>query len=1017
MTVLFADVVQSMDIAASVGAERLREIMAELLDRSTAVVKRYGGTVNQFTGDGMMAVFGAPIALEDHAVRACFAALGIQEEAKRLAVEVQDRDGVDLQLRIGLNSGQVIAGEVGSKSLGYTTIGEQVGMAQRLEAVAPPGGVMLSASTAWLVDGATALAEPEFVQIKGADEPVPGRRLLGMANEHRASRRAESTLVGRRWEMFAVEDLLERAIDGHGAVVGVVGPPGIGKSRLVREVSALAAARRVEVFTAFCESHTSQVPFHAVARLLRTTTGVEGLDGQDARARIRAQASDAEAEDLLLLDDLLGIADPDAALPRIDPDARRRRLTALVNTLSLANETPAVYVVEDAQWIDEVSESMLAEFFTVIPQTPSMVLVTYRPEYEGTLTRVHGAQTIALAPLSDSETTSLVSGLLGQDPSVSGLGQRIVERAAGNPFFAEEIVRELAERGVLRGQPGAYISTAEAAEVSVPATLQATIAARIDRLPPEAKRMLGAAAVIGSRFGLELLTVLGIEAVVADLVAADLIDQVSFTRQPEYVFHHPLIRAVAYESQLKSDRAEMHRRLASAIEEGDPDSADENAALIAEHLEAAGDLHAAFSWHMRAGGWAATRDVVAAWASWERARQVAEAMPADDADRTAMRIAARTLLCGNAFRVHVDMSAGLVEELRELCAAAGDKPSLAIGMVGLGQEHMRHGRVREASRLASETMALVESIGDATLTVALSLAAIATKSETGEVTDMLRLSQTVIDLADGDPTKGNIVFGSPLAMALATRGTARWALGRAGWRDDYDRALAMARSADPMSHAFVITFTYGFAIPAGVLLADDAALCDIEEALEITERSSEDFALGLARWALGIALVHRESPAERERGLAVLGQVRDMCLNGGFYLFMLPVIDVWAARERARCGDRDGAIPQMRVAIDDLFRSGQLGSCVPATAVLLETLLECDANGDVTEAEAAIARLAAPQGDEGRVIRDIWLLRMRALLARARGDEAAYRDYRDRYRAMATSLGFEGHIAMAEAMT
>ena len=253
--------------------------------------------------------------------------------------------------------------------------------------------------------------------------------------------------------MSAVEGLLDRAIDGHGAVVGVVGPPGIGKSRLVREVAAMARRRGVEVFTAFCESHTSQVPFHAVARLLRAATGVEGLDAQAARDRVRDRVPDADPEDLLLFDDLLGIADPDAALPQIDPDARRRRLTALVNAASLARETPAVYVVEDAHWIDEVSESMLADFLTVIPQTPSLVLVTYRPEYEGALTRVHGAQTIALAPLSDSETAALVSELLGPDPSVGGLGQTIAERAAGNPFFAEEIVRELAERGVLRGEP------------------------------------------------------------------------------------------------------------------------------------------------------------------------------------------------------------------------------------------------------------------------------------------------------------------------------------------------------------------------------------------------------------------------------------------------------------------------------------------------------------------------------------------------------------------------------------
>src|SRR5277367_3568860 len=238
VTVLFADVVHSMDIAAAVGPERLREIMADLADRCAAVVKRYGGTVDKFTGDGIMAVFGAPVALEDHAIRACLAALGVQEEAQRLAVDVRERDGIELRLRAGLNSGEVIAGGFGSGAFGYTTIGEQVGMAQRMESVAPPGGVMLSASTARLVEGAASLGEFELVQIKGAGEPVPARRLLGMGDGHRAGGHAESTLVGRRWEMAAVEGLLDRAIEGHGTVVGVVGSPGIGKSRLVRDVAA-----------------------------------------------------------------------------------------------------------------------------------------------------------------------------------------------------------------------------------------------------------------------------------------------------------------------------------------------------------------------------------------------------------------------------------------------------------------------------------------------------------------------------------------------------------------------------------------------------------------------------------------------------------------------------------------------------------------------------------------------------------------------------------------------------------
>jgi class 3 adenylate cyclase len=1017
VTVLFADVVHSMDIAKAVGAERLREIMTGLADRCAAVVQHFGGTVDKFTGDGIMAVFGAPVALEDHAARACLAALGVQEEVKRLAVDVRERDGVDLQLRVGLNSGQVIAGEIGSGALGYTAIGEQVGLAQRMESVAPPGGVMLSASTARLVDSSAALGEAELVQIKGADEPVPAHRLLGIGDRHRAVGRAESNLVGRQWEMAAAEGQLQRAVDGHGAVVALVGSPGFGKSRLVREIAAIAAARSVDVFTAYCESHTSQVPFHAVARLLRAATGVEGLGVQAARNRLRDRVSDADPEDLLLLYDLLGIGDPDAVLPRIDPDARRRRLTALVNAASLARETPALYIIEDAHWIDEVSESMLADFFTVIPQTPSLVLVTYRPEYRGPLTQLPGAQTVALAPLSDSETAALVSELVGPDPSVRKLGQTIVDRAAGNPFFAEEMVRELAERGVLRGERGAYISTAEAAEVSVPATLHATIAARIDRLDPKAKRTLSAASVVGSRFGLDQLTVLGTEPVVGDLVAAQLIDQVRFTRHAEYVFHHPLIRAVAYESQLKSDRAELHRRLAAAIEAREPDSADQNAALIAEHLEAAGDRHAAFGWHMRAAAWATNRDIAAARLSWERAEKIADALPAEDPDRAAMRIAPRTMLCGIAYRVHMNVAGDRFDELRQLCTAAGDKASLAIAMAGLVMDHVYQDRMREASQLASEIMALIESLGDPTLTVGLSIAAIYAKIESAEWCDVLGWSQRVIDLADGDPAKGNIIFGSPLAVALTNRGMARYGLGRPGWRDDLQHGLAMARSTDPLSYAMVVTYVYFPGIPNGVLTPDDLAVREIEDVLRIAERSSDDLALPLARLTLGVALVHRHTDAERDRGQKLLAEVSEALLRRGHNLGELPIVNVYSARERARRGDRDEAVPLMRAAVDHLFREGRLLLWgVPATGVLVETLLDRGADGDVAEADAAIERLAAAPSEEGLVLRDIWLLRLRALLAKAHGYEASYCDYGDRYRDMATTLGFEGHTAWAQAM-
>jgi adenylate cyclase len=1013
VTVLFADVVHSMNIATVVGAERLREIMTGLVSRCASVVQRYGGTVDKFTGDGIMALFGAPVALEDHAFRACLAALDVQHETHRLAAEVQGCDGIALQLRVGLNSGQVITGEIGSGPMSYTAIGEQVGMAQRMESVAPSGGVMLSESTARLVEDVAVLGASELVHIKGTDTPMPARRLLGIG-AHEPARRGESPLVGRAWEIATVSAILDEAIGGAGCVVNIMGAPGIGKSRLVRESAVIAAGRGVSVFTTYCESHARDIPFRAVTRLLRASLGVADLDERAARAAIRAEVPDADPEDLLLLDDLLGIADRTVALPEIAPDARRRRLTALVNAISLARQTPGVYVIEDAHWIDEISESMLADFLMVTPQVPALVLITYRPEYHGALTRVSGAQTLALRPLTDAQTSALTAERLGSDPSITGLAAQVGARAAGNPFFVEEIVRDLAERGVLHGAPGAYLLRGDVADVGVPATLQATIGARIDRLSPTAKHTLNAAAVIGSRFDIDLLTVMIDGPDVAPLIEAELIDQVTFFPHPEYAFRHPLIRTVAYESQLKADRAQLHRRLAAAIEARG--SADENAALIAEHLEAAGDLREALGWHMRAGTWSTNRDIAAAHLSWHRARQVADALPADEPDRTAMRIAPRTLLSGSAWRVGGSGADTGFDELRDLCTSAGDQRSLAIGMTGQVLAQWANAHRRKASRLATEHTTLLESIGDPTLTAGLSFAALTAKFEAGEMAEALRLAQRVIDVADGDPSAGDLIFGSPLAFELALRGAARWCLGIPGWKDDFAQAVAMARAVDAVSLAAVMYYKYLVSIPGGAVVADVTALRETAHALQLTERSGDDIAVLLARSARGITLAHQHGP-ERERGWQLLAQVREAAVHQRFTLTIVPVVDIELAQEKARSGDLDGAIELARAVVDDLFDSGGAFGMAPATAVLVEALLCRGADGDRAQAQTAIDRLAAVPVDPGFVLHEIFLLRLRALLARARGDEAGYSDYRDRYRKLAAELGFEGHIALAEAMT
>ena len=486
-----------------------------------------------------------------------------------------------------------------------------------------------------------------------------------------------------------------------------------------------------------------------------------------------------------------------------------------------------------------------------------------------------------------------------------------------------------------------------------------------------------------------------------------------FTPHAEYAFRHPLIRAVAYESQLKSDRAQLHRSLATVI--AADNAADENAALVAEHLEAADDLHAAFDWHMRAGTWLTNRDIDAAQKSWRRARRVADRLPDDDPDRETMRIAPRTLLAGTAWRVGGMSSDPGFNELRELCTATGDQRSLAIGMTGLVIAENMNAHYREASDLSTELIRLLDDIDDPILLVALSFAAMVAKNETVEIVEMLRLAQRVIDLADGDLTKGNLIVGSPLASALAARGHARWCLGMPSWREDFEQAITLSRGLDATTLSGSIWYTYLFAIPNGVLVSDEAVLRDSAQALSVAEQSGDDLALDLAQTARGVILVHRDG-ADHQAGLDLLEKTRQRAISERFALPPLAIVNIHIAREKLRSGQLDGAVELSSSVLDDQFRSdGSIWSAL-TTTILVEALLQRGSDGDLANAHAAVDRLAAMATDPGFVLNEITLLRLRALLARAIEDYGSYRQYRERYRKFAIDLGFEGHVAMAEAM-
>ncbi|MGA5466386.1 ATP-binding protein [Mycobacterium sp. NPDC050041] len=1009
VTVMFADVVRSMDIAAAVGAERLSEIMAALIRRSAGVVNGYGGVVNQFTGDGLMAVFGVPNALEDHALLACLAALRIRDEARALAVDLQERDGIVFQVRIGLNSGEVVAGEIGSGALGYTTIGEQVGLAQRMESAAPADGVMLSATTARLVEDVAALGPLDAVTVKGRETPVPARLLHRIATEnphHRARR--DPALVGRLPELSTVVTHIDRCRNAGGSTVRLVGPAGIGKSRLVDETRRLAAQRGVPSYTTFCESHTRGVPYRAMRRLLRAVFAVTGVPPEVARARVRSEMAVDDVDDLLLLEDLLGIGDPSAAAPEISPEARRRRLTSLARRL-LEQSTSTLFVVEDAHWIDEASEAILAELVEVLPRTRSLLLITYRPDYRGALAQTPAAHSVVLTPLTEPDAATLVTELLGSDPSVKLLADRIVGRCSGNPFFITETVRDLAERGVLAGLRGLYRCADEAADITVPPTLHATLAARIDRLGPSCKSVLYTGAVIGMRFSTDLLEAVlhdvdGISLALADLSDAEMIEAVP-SPPTAYVFRHPLLRAVAYESQLKAARAEKHRRVAAAIEAADADAVEQNAALIADHLHRAGDLRQAFHWHMRAGSWLNERDRIAAWARWQRAREAATHLPVADPDRTLLETGVLTRLCSEVWKTGGDIATTGYDQLRRLCEKSGDRRSLAIATAGVVMAMSGQHRHREAMDLVGELMTLLELIDEPTLRCALLLAVAYAKSEVGELGEALHLVQRVIDLADGDLARGRVLFASPLAGATRMRGLYRLCLGVKGWRADGDAGVAMARGLDPTSRVSSILYKYILAVPAGARRVDEQARCETADALRVAEQAGDEHSLTLARTGRGLVLVYGNDPGQE--GIDLLEQAHDTTLRRRFTMNAATLIDPAKARYRATHGDVDGAIDLARDAIARMATNGEVLSRGIATTVLVESLLARGDADDLAESAAAVDRLAAAGADSGLILDELPRLRLSALIARRRGDAVAAEEFRRRHHIAAVAAEFD----------
>jgi class 3 adenylate cyclase/tetratricopeptide (TPR) repeat protein len=600
VTVLFADLKGSMELLADRDPEEARQLLDPVLERMMAAVHRYEGTVNQVMGDGIMALFGAPIAHEDHAVRACYAALAMQTAIRTYAEEARRAHGITVQMRVGLNSGEVVVRAIGNDlHMDYSAVGQTTHLAARMEQLATPGSILLTAHTLRLVEGLVQVQALGLIPVKGLPAPVEVFELVGASTiRGRFQARVAGGLtrfVGRETERAALVQVLERAGAGYGQVVAVVGEAGVGKSRLVYECVHAHHLQGWRVLESASVSYGKATPYFPVIDLLRRYTHVEERDDvRTIRAKVTGQVLTLDGtlqETIPALLFLLDVLPENSPFRTLDPPQRRQcTLDACKRVLLRESQVqPLVLVCEDLHWIDSETQALLESLVESLPTAHVLLLVTYRPEYR----HGWGSQTsytqVRLDPLPPASAETLLQVLLGDDSSLAPLQRLLIERTEGNPFFLEESVRALVETGVLVGMPGAYRLGQALPAIQVPATVQAVLAARIDRLPPEAKRLLQTAAVIGTEVPLPLLQAMAelseaaLHGGLAHLQATEFLYETRLFPEHEYTFKHALTHEVAYSSVLQERRRALHARIVEALEGLAGDRGTEHVERLAQH--------------------------------------------------------------------------------------------------------------------------------------------------------------------------------------------------------------------------------------------------------------------------------------------------------------------------------------------------------------------------------------------------------------------------------------------------
>ena len=906
----------SSALAQELDAEKLHLLMDRVLQLAADAVHRYEGTVNSYLGDGMMALFGAPIALEDHAVRAVHAALAIQETIRGYNTEIEREHGVRVRLRIGLNTGSVVVGRIGDDlRMDYTANSNVVHLASRMQSLAEPGTIVITEDTHQAVADEVRAERFGPVEVRGQREPVVVYKVTGRAPwRNRLEMRAAqglTALVGRNRELGQLHEGLSRAEAGQGQAIALVGEPGLGKSRLLYEFRRSIGQGRVNWLEGHCRARGLALPYGPIIEVLRIIFHIEEGDNPlQAAEKLREGVQELDlalGEALPFLEPLFGLPGEDTTLRGLEPKEKRQRTQQAIADIlaAAARQRPLVLVFENLHWRDQSSEDFIAFLTGRLPELPVLMVTTHRPGYQLRWADMPFFAQIPLDRLADDEMERMATGLLGH-AAAEDLLRFIAERADGNPLFIEEVTRALVERNFVIHQP-ARLQLANAAELGFPSTIQGIIQARIDALGEPVKQTVQIAAVIGREFDLPLLTTVSdapaeVPSHLETLKHVELIHQTRLLPNLEYRFKHAVIQGVAYRSLLGPRRQALHSAIGRGMEHL---GREEQAAVLAHHYSQSDQQEKAVRYTLLAGDQAARLHANSEAASYyDQALDLAKSFPPSPELQRAQIDAALKRASVGTTREALEADERNIEQARVLADALGDEPRMASVLYWLGRLAYVRGTFDRATEYAEQSLAIADRLDDETLAAPPVNLMGRIYYLTGEYARAGRLLARSVEQMRhlGNPTEE--------ATAAGFAGVAFGALG------EFERALAYAdrglHLSQLLKNPFVEAAAYNYrAVALCHQGSAAAAIADCEEARRIADRVGDRFRVYLVQFYEGQAYTMAGDPAKaRELLEASIALAKELGTT---------TLLAWGqgllARTLLAQGDAGGAEPLCRTAI------------------------------------------------------------------------------------------------------